>query len=140
MPPEHHNRADHPADIEVILAQLEKLPDKTDVHTILNELERLRCDVTTLRSHLGPHVPTTPTPTPTPAQPPPTEQLVTLDQIGAMVHRSKRTMERYRRQMPAPRVRGRRGQPHLWAWGEVRPWLEATFGLRLPDYFPGHTH
>jgi hypothetical protein len=64
------------------------------------------------------------------------EQLVTLDQIAAMVHRSKRSLERYRKRMPAPRVRGRRGRPHLWAWAEVRPWLEATFDLRLPEQFP----
>ena len=68
----------------------------------------------------------------------PPEQLVTLDQIAAMVHRSKRSLERYRKRMPVPRVRGRRGRPHLWAWAEVRPWLEATFDLRLPEQFPAY--
>jgi hypothetical protein len=65
------------------------------------------------------------------------EQLVTLDQIGAMVHRCKRSMERYRGRLPAPRVRGRRGSPHLWSWPEVRPWLEEAFSVRLPERFPG---
>jgi hypothetical protein len=138
MLPDNNDRTAQPAELEAILAQLEKLSDKADVHTILNELERLRYDVTALRSQFGPPLPRSPAPIPAP--PPPTEQLVTLDQIGAMVHRSKRSMERYRNQMPAPRLRGRRGQPHLWEWAEVRPWLEATFGLRLPEHFPGHTH
>jgi hypothetical protein len=138
MLPDNNDRTAQPAELEAILAQLEKLSDKKDVHTILNELERLRYDVTALRSHLGP--PILRSPAPIPALPPPTEQLVTLDQIGAMVHRSKRSMERYRSQMPPPRLRGRRGQPHLWEWAEVRPWLETIFGLRLPEHFPGHAH
>jgi hypothetical protein len=64
-------------------------------------------------------------------------QWVTLNQMAAVVHRSKRTLERFRRHMPAPRVLGRRGRPHLWDWPEVRPWLEATFGLQLPERYPG---
>src|SRR5690349_13059194 len=74
-----------------------------------------------LRDQPSPPMPKSPAPI---AVPPPTEQLVTLDQIGAMVHRFKRSMERYRGRMPPPRVRVRRGQTHLWAWSEVCPWLE----------------
>lgn len=117
----------------------EKPATSADVEALLTELGRLRADVASLRGQAGWPIPGSPAPIPLPV-PPPAEQMVTLDQIGAMVHRSKRTMERYRRQMPAPRVHGRRGQPHLWAWAEVRPWLEAMFGLRLPEHFPGHTH
>ncbi len=68
----------------------------------------------------------------------PFEQLVTLDQAAAVVHRSKRCLEDYKlRGMPVPRVKGRRGQPALYLWGEMRPWLTSTFGINLPDEFPG---
>ncbi len=119
--------------------QKERAATSADIQTILTELGRLRADMASLRGQAsGPNsAPSAPATLPIP---PPSEQLVTLDQIGAMVHRSKRSMERYRGQMPAPRVRGRRGQPHLWAWSEVRPWLEATFGLQLPEHFPGQSH
>ncbi len=65
------------------------------------------------------------------------EQLVTLDQAAAMVKRSKRSLERYRDVMPAPCVRGTRGQANLWRWREIRPWLQSTFGFLLPERFPG---
>lgn len=74
---------------------------------------------------------------PTPAGAEPPEQLVTLDQAAAMVGRSKRSLERYRRRLPAPKVRGVRGQASLWEWSEVRPVLESLFGRRLPPLFPG---
>lgn len=136
MLPDNNDQAAQPADIETILAQFEKLPDKADVHTILNELEKLRCDVTMLRDQPSPPMPKAPAPIPVL---PPAEQLVPLDQIGAMVYRSNRSMERYPGRMPPPRVRGRRGQPHLGAWSEARPWLGAAFGLQLPEHFVGHT-
>jgi hypothetical protein len=63
-------------------------------------------------------------------------ELVTLDQMGAIVRRSKRTMERRRREMPSPRVQSQGGGPNLWAWNDVRPWLENAFGLQLPEHFP----
>lgn len=74
------------------------------------------------------------------ADPPPeaVEQLLTLDQLAAIVHRSKFTLRHYfERGMPRPRVLGMRGRPHLWAWTEVRPWLETTFGQALPERYPG---
>ncbi len=117
----------------------ERPATSADIKAILTELGRLRADMASLRGRVGGTTADLSSPTPL-LIPPPSEQLVTLDQIGAMVHRSKRSMERYRKQMPAPRVCGRRGRPHLWAWTEVRPWLEATFGLLLPEYFPGQTH
>lgn len=71
------------------------------------------------------------------AGPPPAEQLVTLDQCAATVGLRKRSLERYRGQMPPPRVKGRNGRPTLWAWLEVRPWLEKTFGRDLEGFFRG---
>lgn len=69
-----------------------------------------------------------------------TEQYVTLDQAAAMVRRSKRTLERYKKRhrvpMPAPHVKGGGGRPAFWAWDEIRPWLEQEFGFRLPEEFP----
>jgi hypothetical protein len=121
-------------DIEALRAKLEQLADKTDVDGLRAELERLRAEVAALK---GPAPPSADAAGATPA-PPPTDQSVTLDQIGAMVHRSKRTMERYRACMPPPCVQGRRGQASRWEWPDVRPWLEQTFGLRLPERFPGH--
>lgn len=68
--------------------------------------------------------------------PPPSEQLVTLDQMAAMVRLQKSSMWRYREQMPAPRIRGRGGRASLWAWADARPWLEREFGRSLPENFP----
>lgn len=112
-----------------------------DLESILRELRSVRAELAALRGEVGavralldqPEQPTLPFP------PDPLEQLVTLDQAAALVHRSKRTLDGYRaRGLPVPRVRGRRGQPHLWVWGDIRPWLEATFGPRLPETFPSN--
>ena len=65
-----------------------------------------------------------------------TEQLVTLDQMAAIVSRQKSSLRHYREELPPPRVQGRRGQATLWAWAEVRPWLERTFARKLPERFP----
>jgi hypothetical protein len=64
------------------------------------------------------------------------EQYVTLDQMAAIVGRSKPTLRRYVKQAPKPTFRGRRGQAGEWRWSDVRPWLEATFGRKLPERFP----
>ena len=64
------------------------------------------------------------------------EELVTLDQMAATVHRSKRTLERYLKEMPLPRVRSAKGRgfANRWAWSDVRPWLEAKFGINLGQH------
>jgi len=67
---------------------------------------------------------------------PPTEQLVTLDQMAAIVRLRKRSLERHRKEMPPPAVKGGGGRPALWSWPDVRPWLEGEFGMRLPETFP----
>jgi hypothetical protein len=63
--------------------------------------------------------------------------LVTLDQCAAMVNRSKRTLENYKKTMPRPKVLGGGGKPHEYAWSEMRPWLEKRFGRSLPVTYPG---
>lgn len=66
----------------------------------------------------------------------PGEQLLTLDQLAAIVGRRKRSLEDYRKLMPPPRVKGTRGRPSLWAWADVREWLSSRFGRALPERFP----
>src|SRR5262249_48885266 len=120
MPLQKRERPATAADVQAILSQLEEL--RADIErqsitvsqTLLVESQRLWAEVEKLRERLPPPPNSPPGLSPSPASCLP-EQYVTLDQIGAMVHRSKRSMERYRSQMPPPRVRGRRGQPHLWA-------------------------
>jgi len=60
---------------------------------------------------------------------------VTLDQAAASVSRSKRSLERYKKEMPVPDVKGGGGRPSEWLWSELRPWLEKKFGRRLPEHF-----
>lgn len=67
------------------------------------------------------------------------EQYVTLDQIAALVSRSKRALERYVSKMPPPAVKGVKGRAAEWCWAEVRPWVNDTFGRKLPEKLP-RTH
>jgi len=39
--------------------------------------------------------------------------------------------------LPAPTVPATGEAPALWAWPALRPWLEAIYGKRLPERFPG---
>jgi hypothetical protein len=64
------------------------------------------------------------------------EDLVNLDEAAAIVHRSKKTLERYLSKMPAAYVQGGGGKPSLWKWAELRPWLEKQFVPDLPKRFP----
>jgi hypothetical protein len=64
----------------------------------------------------------------------PLPDLVTLGQAAALVSRSPRTLERYKRLgMPKPFVRGGGGKPHEYAWSEMKPWLEKTFDRPIPE-------
>ncbi len=65
------------------------------------------------------------------------QTLVTLEQIGAVLQRSQRVLQKYRHAFPSPQVLGTRGRPDRWDWAEIRPWLQSTFGLCLPRSFPG---
>ena len=64
--------------------------------------------------------------------------LVTLDQAAGMVHRTKRALEHYKSkgELPEPTVEGGGGRAHLYDWRTLRPWLESTFGIKLPETFP----
>ena len=61
---------------------------------------------------------------------------MTLQQAAPLVHRHKRTLERYLKKMPLPQVQGRGGKPSLWAWAELAPWLEEEFEIPMPTDFP----
>jgi hypothetical protein len=67
-------------------------------------------------------------------------QYVTLDQMAALVSRSKKTLERLKKRMSNPlpnaKVDGGGGKPDEWIWSEIRPWLEAEFSRKLPKLFP----
>lgn len=68
-------------------------------------------------------------------------QLVTLDQIAAIVRRSRKTLQNYRcpyhpRAMPEPAVEGSGKIPHLYDWARIRCWLSLTFAIPLPEHFP----
>ena len=79
-----------------------------------------------------------------------TKQHIKLDQAAGRAKRSKRTLENYRDKkyiartgataLPEPDIKATRsGQPDLWEWTVMRPWLETTFGLvasKLPEYLP----
>jgi hypothetical protein len=64
--------------------------------------------------------------------------LVTLDQAAAVVHRSKRTLERYKTdgKLPVPTFEGGGGRADFWDWETIRPRLEEIFGIKLPNRFP----
>jgi hypothetical protein len=69
------------------------------------------------------------------------DQYVTLDQAAAMVHRSKRTLERYKSRksdpLPDPDISGGGGRADEWKWSTMRPWLERAFpNHRQPEQYP----
>jgi hypothetical protein len=74
----------------------------------------------------------------------PLKQYVTLDQIAAVVNRSKRSLERYKTRktdpLPTPDVEGGGGKPAEWDWENIRPWLEREFGRTLPKRYPSLRH
>lgn len=65
-------------------------------------------------------------------------QYVRLDQMAAVVNRSKRTLERLKTlgELPVPDVDGGGGMPDEWIWKTVRPILQAKYGKVLPERFP----
>ena len=74
---------------------------------------------------------------------PSTPQYVTLDQMAALVSRSKKTLERRKRRkdnpLPSHAVEGGGGKADEWIWSEVRPWLEQESQRHLPERFPART-
>jgi hypothetical protein len=65
--------------------------------------------------------------------------LVTLDQAAAAVNKTKRALEYYKTQgtLPAPVVEGGGGKAALYDWRTLRSWLTKTYGIPLPEQFPG---
>jgi hypothetical protein len=67
-------------------------------------------------------------------------EYVDLDQIAAIVNRSKSHLEKLKRRLknplPDPDVRGGGGKKDEWIWSRIRPWLEAEFNRHLPEAFP----
>ncbi|MGO8897406.1 MAG: hypothetical protein ACLQU5_03545, partial [Isosphaeraceae bacterium] len=60
--------------------------------------------------------------------------LVTLDQAAALVNRQPNGLSHYRKKgMPKPQIHGRKGKPNEYLWSEMRPWLEETFGRKIPE-------
>jgi hypothetical protein len=70
----------------------------------------------------------------------PAEQYVTLDQMAAIVGKSKKTLERELNKansdMPGPDNEGGGGKAHEWRWSRIRPWLEKKYNRQLPTRFP----
>jgi hypothetical protein len=68
------------------------------------------------------------------------DQYVTLNQVAALVNRTKKTLQRIvndqKRACPSPDVEGGGGKPNEWKWLRLRPWLESTFNRKLPEQFP----
>ena len=64
------------------------------------------------------------------------DDLVNLDEAAAIVHLSKRTLERRLKNMPVPYVQGGGGKASLWKWNKLRPWLESEYVPDLPKRFP----
>ncbi len=69
-----------------------------------------------------------------------TAMYVTLDQMAAVVKKSKRTLQNYikheRNPLPAPDKKRAPGTAHEWLWDRVRPWLQDEFACTLPTVFP----
>jgi hypothetical protein len=65
--------------------------------------------------------------------------LVTLNQCAALVNRTKRCVENYKKNkdFPRPEVLGGGGKPHEYRYSEMRVWLQHKFGRKLPTEFPG---
>jgi hypothetical protein len=68
------------------------------------------------------------------------DQYVTLDQMAAIISKTKRTLERAKQRknnpLPPPTNEGGGGKRDEWLWHEVRPWLEQESGRRLPERLP----
>jgi len=120
----------------------ERAATSADVQLLIQEIAAVRQELAALRLEVGqlnarldqPNGTLVPGILP----PDPADQLVTLDQMAAIVHRRKRSLENYRgRGLPEPKARGHRGQAARWSWATARPWLEDAFGLTLPESYPG---
>jgi hypothetical protein len=71
---------------------------------------------------------------------PETDGYVDLDQMAAVVNRSKSTLEKMKRRkinpLPDPDVPGGGGKKDEWLWASIRPWLETEFNKRFTETLP----
>lgn len=95
--------------------------NRDEIITLRAEMSALKAEVARLRDLVTP---------------PAFEQLVSLNQMAAIVNQKKASLKRYVCDMPPPRTRPHRGQQTMWAWLEVKPWLEVKFSRDLPVRFP----
>ena len=65
-------------------------------------------------------------------------QYVTLDQMAALVNRSKKTLERLKKanKLPPPEVQGGGGKPDEWLWCNVREDLAKEYDRVMPERYP----
>jgi hypothetical protein len=65
---------------------------------------------------------------------------IDLDSAAAVVNRSKRGLEHYKRRkedpLPEPDIPGGGGRKDEWKWSTIRPWLERTFRRDLSSVNP----
>ena len=65
---------------------------------------------------------------------------VDLDQIAAVVNRSKSTLEKLKRRkdnpLPDPDVPGGGGKKDEWVWSHICPWLETEFKKHFAETLP----
>lgn len=65
---------------------------------------------------------------------------VDLDQIAAVVNRSKSALEKLKRRknnpLPNPDVPGGGGKKAEWLWSRIRPWLETEFKKHFAETLP----
>jgi hypothetical protein len=68
-------------------------------------------------------------------------ELLDLDQVAALVHLKKRSLENYKRRkrdpLPSPDFPGGGGRRDFWRWSTIRPWLSRNFHIPIPEHFPG---
>jgi hypothetical protein len=66
--------------------------------------------------------------------------VVDLDQIAALVHMQKRSLENYKRRaqdrLPDPDFPGGGGKRDYWRWSTIRPWMARNFSFPIPEHAP----
>jgi hypothetical protein len=76
----------------------------------------------------------------TPASPAESIIYADLDQMAAVVNRSKSCLEKLKRRktnpLPEPDAAGGGGKKDEWLWSRVRPWLETEFNKHFAETLP----
>src|SRR5262249_16648231 len=73
-------------------------------------------------------------------QPEDSSHFVDLDQMAAVVNRSKSTLEKMKRRknnpLPLPDIEGGGGKKDEWLWTRIRPWVELEFKKQFSQTCP----